>query len=227
MQQGQQGQGGYGGYMNAGAMLGAGIGGLNTPNPANSAMQYFNQIPGILNQTYSPYMAQGINAGNQLQGQIGQLLQNPGGFINQLGSNYQASPAYNWQVQQATLGANNAAAAGGMAGSPAEQQSLAGTITGLANQNYQQYIQNAMGAYGLGMQGASDMYGIGANAANQYGENLSQSLMNQGNLAYAGQVNQNQTQGGAYGGILGGLSGLLGGGGTGSGGVGGWLKNFL
>jgi hypothetical protein len=225
MQQG--GYGGFGGMMGAGALLGSGVAGLNMPNPANNAMQYYNQIPSILNATYSPYMAQGQNAGNQLQGQIGNLLNNPGGFINSIGQGFQGSPQYAWQVQQATLGANNAAAAGGMAGSPAEQQSLASTIGGLANQNYQQYIQNAMGAYGLGMNSANNIYGIGANAANEYGSNMAQTLSGQGQTAYAGQVNQNETQGGAWGGILGGLAGILGGGGSGSNSFGGLLSKYL
>jgi hypothetical protein len=206
---------GIGNYMGSGALLGAGIGDMFAQNPANAANPYLNQVGPMLGQTYSPYMQQGQWAGNQMQGQIGQLLKNPGGFINNIGSSYQASPAYAWQTQQATLGANNAAAAGGQAGSPAEQQSLAGTITGLANQNYQQYIQNAMGAYGMGMGAATNMYDTGEQAADQYGTNMGQSMMNQGNLAYAGAINQNQSLMGGLGGILGGAAGMFGGGGGG------------
>lgn len=197
----------YAGY---GAMIGGGLGSMFAQNPANSAMQYYNQIPGQLNNAFGPYMQNGQWAGNQLQGQIGNLLKNPTGFVNNMYGAYQGSPAYNWNVQQATLGANNAAAAGGMAGSPAEQQSLAQTISGIANQYQQQYVQNAMNAYGLGFGGAQNMYGVGANAAGQYGNDMAQTLSGQGQTAYAGAVNQNQSMGGGLGSILGGVGGLLG-----------------
>lgn len=190
-------------------LLGGGIGSLFAQNPANSAMQYYNQIPGQLNQIYSPWMQQGQQAGQQLQGQIGQLLQNPGQFINNVGSNFQASPGYGWSVGQATMAANNAAAAGGMAGSPSEQQSLASTVTGLANQNYYNYLNSAMGAYGLGMNSANNMYNTGAQAANQYGGNLATALSGMGQTAYAGQMNQNQSMAGGLMGIGAGIGGLL------------------
>ncbi len=205
------GSGGFNWNSNAGYGAGilGGIGSFFTQNPSNAANQYYNQIPGFLQGNYAPWIQGGQWAQGQLQGQIGNMLQNPGGFINQIGAGYQASPGFNWQVGQSTMAANNAAAAGGMAGSPAEQQSLASTVTGLANQNYQNYIQNAMGAYGLGFGGAENMYNTGANMANAYGENYSNALMNQGNLAYSGAINQNQSMLGGLGGIGMGIGGLL------------------
>lgn len=209
-----------------------GFAGLNTPNPANSAMPYFNQIPGQLQNIYSPWMSSSVmnsvnpylqngqSAGNTLNGQYGSLVNNPTGMFNAWGSTYHASPGYNWQVGQATQAANNAAAAGGMAGSPAEQQSLASTVNGLANQDYWQYINNAQNLYSQGLQGlqnqygigaqtANNIYGIGANMANNYGENLSQALMNQGLLNYSGQINQNQSRLGGLGALGAGIGGLV------------------
>jgi len=237
-------QGGYGGYngngMNNGygALGGAfgsllgGVGSLMTQNPMNSAMPYYNQVPGVLNSAYSPWMGQqsqqslnpylqlGQNSGNTYANQANNLVNNPTGMMNQIGAGYQSSPGYNWQVQQSQQAANNAAAAGGMAGSQAEQQNIAGTVGQLANQNYWQYVNNGLGMYnqglgalqnmyGVGAQSANNMYSTGANMANNYGQNMAQSLMNQGGLAYNGQINQNQSQMGGLGAIGAGVGGLL------------------
>lgn len=209
-------------YFNDFGAIGSGIGSLFAQNPANAANQYYNQVPGALNQAYGPYMGYGPWAGGQLQGQIGNLLSNPGGFINQIGAGYQQSPGFQWQLNQALQAGNQAAGAGGMAGSPMAQQNAMTTATGLANQNYQQYMQNALGAYGLGFGGAQNMYGTGAQLAGQYGSDMASSLMNQGNLAYAGAINQNQARAGGIGSILGGIGGLF----SGSGGVGGLLNSL-
>lgn len=218
-----------------GGSLGAiagGIGSFFTQNPANSAMPYFQQIPGVLNSAYGPWMGQqaqqslnpylqnGQQAGNQLQGQYNSLLTNPTGMMNQWGSTYQSSPGYKWQVGQAGMAANNAAAAGGMAGSPAEQQGIASTVNNLANQDYWQYLNNAQNLYGMGLQGQQGMYGIGANAANnmystgaqmanEYAQNMSSNLMNEGALQYMGAQNQNQSLLGGLGSLGAGVGGLL------------------
>ena len=200
-------------------------------NPANAANPYLNDIPGQMNSIYGPWINQGMNAtqpyqqggqwaGGQLQGQLGNLMNNPTGMFNQWGSTYQSSPGYNWEVGQSMMGVNNAAAAGGMAGSPEEQQNMASTVGNLANQNYWQYINEAGNLYGQGLQGAQNMYGIGAQTANnmystganmagQYGNALNTNLENQANLNYAGQINQNQMQQGLYGAIAQGVGGLF------------------
>lgn len=287
-QQPQQSQAGYSqnplnpyGFNNGAGLLGGSLGQFasgytdyNLPNPANAAMPYMNQIPGMLNNIYAPYMNQGMGqmnnyinsgysavnpymqngqaAGQTLQGQYGNLINNPTGVMNQIGSTYQSSPGYNWQVQQAQQAANNAAAAGGMAGSQAEQQQIAGTVDQLANQNYWQYVNNGLSQYGMGLQGLQGMYGLGgslagqmygvggnltgnmydtgAQMANNYADNLAQAYLNQAGLAYTGQMNQNQQQGGGMGSMGAGIGGLLsyfgGSGGGGNSGVGGLVSSI-
>ncbi len=179
-------------------------------NPANAAQPYLNQIPGMMQGYMNPY----INAGNwalpQLQNQYSQLTNNPGGFINQMGTNFQKSPGYQFQYNQALNGINNAAAAGGMAGSPQEQQQMATVASGLANQDYYNWMNHAMGAYGQGLNGLQGMYQGGMQSANNLSTNLAQSLMSQANLAYAGAANQNEMQQGQNGAVLGFGGDLLG-----------------
>lgn len=190
-------------------------------NPANDAMKYYSQIPGQLQNIFSPYMQSGMNAvqpfmqnnpwvSSNYMNQISGLINNPTGLMNQIGSTYQQSPGYQWQLKQGLNAANNAAVAGGMAGSPMQQQNAATVASNLANQDYYNYVNHAMNLYNTGFGGLQNMYGIGgniagnmynagANLAGQYGSDLSSALMNQGNMQYISGVNQNNQQGNLFG----------------------------
>jgi len=189
-----------------GSMIGGLVGGSGV-NPAQPAGQYFNQIPGMLNKTYQPWMQGGQQAFQNAGNQFYQAASNPAGVMNQMGSTYHQSPGYQWQMGQALEGMNKAAAAGGMAGSPMEQQQMGTVATGLANQDYYNYLHNVMGIYGQGLQGEMGQSEIGADMANNYGTNYGQALEGQANLAYAGQQNQNQANAGKSAGF-GALAGL-------------------
>lgn len=180
-----------------GGLLGGGDAG-------DAASQYYNQIPGTLKKYLGPYANRGNEVYPLLQKQLQQLMNNPGGLLNTLGQNYQQSPGYQFQVNQATGAANNAAAAGGMLGSPAHQQNVASLVNNLASRDYNQYLGNALNLFGRGLSGEQNIYNTGAGVSGNLGENLANSLMNQGNLAYTNAVNQNQM--GMN--FLGGLAGL-------------------
>lgn len=197
----------------AGGLAGIGLGmlGSNFKNPADSAMPYMNNIPEQLQKYLSPY----INAGNQalpgLQDQFGKLTNDPGGRLNQIGSGYQQSPGFKFAMQQAMQGSNHAASAGGMAGSPQHQQQSMGLATNLANQDYNQWLQHALGLYGTGLQGQQGLYNTGAQTGMAMGEDLASVLANQAKLAYEGQNAQNQSDMGGWGSMLGGIGSLIGG----------------
>lgn len=203
----------------AGDLMGA-IGtlfGMNSQkNPAGAAQPYLGQIPGAVSQYLNPYMQAGQGAMGNLQNEYGQLMNNPGQFMNQIGKQFQQSPGYQFQVNQATNAANSAAAAGGMAGSPAEQVQLAGTVNGLANQDYYHWLNGAMGMFGTGLQGQQDLMHQGFGASEDMGNALSQSLSQQAAYGYAGQAAQNQSQGAGIGSIFGDLASWLGSSGAGA-----------
>lgn len=180
------------------------------PNPYDSAKPYFDQAIGQMPGYYQPYVNAGQQALPSLQSNYGQLMGNPGGFMNQMGQNFHQSPGFQFQTQQALNAANRAAAAGGMLGSPMEQQNIASTVNGLANQDYYNWLQKAMGLYGMGLQGQQGLYNTGFNASNNLAQNISQALMNQGQAAYAGQMAQNQTSGGGIGSIISGIGSIFG-----------------
>jgi len=208
-----------------GSMFGLIMGNRNYKNPADSAMQYFNraqnpangsmdyfrQIPGGVAPYLNPYMQQGqstfpayqntINAGqnasNVLQGQYNRNINDPTSVMNQIGFNFQQSPGYNFQKQQMTNAANNAAAAGGFVGSPQAQQQMAQNIGGLANQDYWNYENHGLNQYNQGLQGMqginqmgfnamSDLGHMGQGASNSMAQYLADAFRNQGMMQFQG-----------------------------------------
>jgi hypothetical protein len=189
---------------------------FGTSDPSKGAMKYLDKIPGMAQNAYNPY----IQAGNRqlpgLEEQYGQLMNDPGGRMNQIGAGYQQSPGFQFALQQALQGSGNAQAAGGMAGSPQHEQQNMGIATNLANQDYNQYLQNALGMYGEGLQGSQGLYNTGYNASNSMADMLANAYGSQANLKYAGGANQNTAKSGLWGGLLGagaqlGTAGIMGG----------------
>lgn len=192
--------------------LGAGLASLfmgTGDNPADAANPYFQQASSQLPQYFQPYMNAGQGMLGPLGQQYGNLMNNPGGVMNAIGSGYQQSPGFQWQLQQGLAGANNAASAGGMLGTPQHQQQAATMATGLANQDYYNYLGKALGMYGQGLQGAQGLAGMGANASMGLGSDLANILGAQGQMAYAGQAGQNQAQSQEYSNLFGGIGAML------------------
>lgn len=190
-----------------GAAAGGVIGGLaggflsRNKNPSKEAGKYFDQIPDELRKYFDPY----INAGNRalpgLEREYGRLIGDPGARMNEIGADYQQSPGFQFALKNALQSAGHAAAAGGMAGSPQHEQQSMEVATGLANQDYNQWLQQALGLYGRGLSGEENIYGIGAKAGMGMGENMASYLANRAKLEYEGANAENQQSGGAFGGF--------------------------
>ena len=196
-----------------GGMLAGGLGSLfgGQKDPTKDAMGYLQQIPSQTAPFFGPYYGAGLNSLGQLQGQYGNLLQDPGARLNQIGAGYKESPGFKFALQQALSGANQASAAGGMAGSPQSQQQNMELATQLANQDYNNWLQQATGLYGAGLQGAQGLAGMGQQAGRNYANLLAQSLADQAKLKYSGNVAQNQNFGSGLGMLGSGLGMLFGG----------------
>lgn len=226
--------------------IGSGLYNLfGTDDPYEAAQGYYNKIPGMLNQQYSPWINAGKNAlpglqqyenrgnaaGNELMGQYNQMTNDPSGLVNRLGAGFHESPGYSFQTNQALQAANRASAAGGMAGSPEEQQQIAGVTNQLANQDYYNYLNHSQQLYGEGIHGLQGTEGLGANvgtdiynqgvqASNNLAQNLGEAYMNQGNLNFAKTQYNNERVGQAYGQIWGGMNDMFNPGGSMMGGSG-------
>lgn len=215
-QGGQGGQGGGGGGMDpigsmqtmtgasrTGDMLAGIMGLLDYQNPTSAAMPYLGQIQAKNDQYLGGYNQMGQQAGQNLMGQYGQMMSNPGNFINQIGSSYHQSPGFQFALHQALMGANQGAAAGGMAGSPLGQQTNMGIATQLGNQDYYNYLKQALGQYNQGLQGEQGMFGMGELAGTDMANNVTQGLSDQAAYAYAGANNENQNKSNSWGDIIG------------------------
>jgi hypothetical protein len=187
------------------ASVAGGLFGMGMKNPGDAGINYLNQIPNTIKPYFQPYMDAGKSMIPGLESQYSQLVNNPGLMMNQFGQGYQQSPGFKFQVDQATRAANNAAAAGGMVGSPMEQQTLAGTVNNLANQDYWDYLNQVLGMYGHGLNGMSHMYDSGLMASSDLANGLAQALSAQAQMAYNGQMAQNKSNSDSIGGIIGGI----------------------
>lgn len=199
-------------YMQQMGGMGAGLGGLLAPmfggmqNSFDEANPYLQKMQGATDRYMNPYINAGRGAMGTLQDQYNSLINDPGALMGRLGAGYKQSPGYQYNVDQATRASNNAASAGGFVGSPQQQAQMAKQIGGMASQDYDKYMNNAMGLYGTGLQGMGNINQMGFNASTQGMNSVNDMLKTQAQLAYANANNQNQSEGGMFGG----LGGLLG-----------------
>ena len=177
-------------------------------NPADSAMPYLNQIPGKTQQYQQPWMQAGQNQLPGLQDQYRQLMNDPGGRMNKIGESFKESPGFKFAMQQALQGGNHAAAAGGMAGSPQHEQQNMQMATDLGNQEYNNWMKNALGQYDMGLQGSQGMANQGQQAGQSMADMIAQTLAQQANLSFNGQQQQNQNKSDMWGNVFNGAGSL-------------------
>lgn len=160
-------------------------------NPANAAMPYLNQIPGVAQQNLGPWQQQGQQQAQQNQGTYAQMVQDPAAFHAALRATYSPSEGYKFKEKNYLKAASGAAAAGGQRGSQADQEAQTRLVQGLLGEDEGAYLDRLYNVLGTGLQGnemgAQRGFGAAGDMANILASNLSQ----QGGLAYRGQENQN------------------------------------
>lgn len=179
----------------------------NPKSPMKEANKYLDQVPGQLHPYYDPYINMGQQTMPTLQNQFEGLINNPSALMSKIGGGYEQSPGYEWQMNQAMQAAGNAAAAGGMQGSPQHQQQAATVASGLANQDYYNYIDRAMKEYMTGLEGESGLNQMGYGASTDLGQMLASLMMNKGQLAYEGTAAKNKQEEEGWSGLGGALGG--------------------
>lgn len=174
-------------------------------NPMDEANKYLNQIPGQMQPYYQPYQQAGLDTLKQLQGEYGKLLGDPNAMYNKFAEGYKESPGYQFKLKQALGAGNNAAAAGGFAGSPEHEQLSMQTANDIASQDFNNYLSQIAGLYGQGLQGTQGLENQGYGANTDYANMLGQLLGQQGKMAYEGANAANTASGQNWGNIFGGL----------------------
>lgn len=182
------------GWLGGGALLGSTLGSLfgnDFTNPSEAAAPYFNDIPKY-SEEYNPYIEAGQRALSTNEGLYKDLLQNPGGQLNHIGESYHESPGFRFALQQALGGANNSSAARGLTGTPQADLERMRVATGLADQDYNNWLGNALGLYQGGLTGLGHIQDTGYNALDEKIQDLMNTKLSQAQLAYAGQNTANQ-----------------------------------
>jgi hypothetical protein len=197
-------------------------------NPADSAMPYLNQIPGMEKGYYEPYINRGNQASNTLNPQFTGMSNDPAGFLEGLMKKYEPSRAYQLARDETQRAAGNSAAAGGMRGSINDITNQSRLTDSLLGADMQQWIQNVLGIQKEGQAGLGHEADTGFDATKGLTGDLSNVLGTQAGLAFQGQANQNQSRSDLLSGLvkaLGGVAGFgLNGGGTLGGSI---LSHFL
>jgi len=175
-------------------------------------------------QFLSPFMGAGQFAIPGLEALTGG---DPAAVINRLTQQFQTSPGQQFIQQQATRALQNQAERAGLLDTGAERASLAQTVSGLASQNLNQFINQALGVRSSQQQALESLFGGGlgagqalAGGALQTGAGIAGDLGNIGAAQAASALGRQRDISSLFGGIGGLIGGALGGGGFGGGGFG-------
>lgn len=163
-------------------------------NPAESAMPYLNQIPGMEKQYYEPYIQHGNEAYGNLNPALTEQTTHPAEFLENLLQKYQPSRAYQLARDETQRAAGNSAAAAGMRGSINDITNQTRLTDSLLGEDMQQWLQNVLGLQTRGEAGLQNTFNTGFNATQGLTGDLSNVLGTQAGLAFQGQANQNQSR---------------------------------
>lgn len=179
-------------------------------NPADAAMPYLNQIPGMEKSYLEPYINRGNEASNTLMPQFQNMTKDPAAFLESIMKNYTPSKDYQLRRDETLKSAGNTAAAGGMRGSINDINNEARLTDSLLGGDMQQWLQNVLGINKEGTEGLSHAADTGFNASTGLSSDLSNVMGTQAGLAFQGQANQNQSRNDLISGLIKALGGVAG-----------------
>ncbi len=183
------------------AQIGGGIAGSGAANAAGKdetgALRQANSFLTTNNATNQGYVSPYNQTGQSANSLLAMMMSNPQQFQNQ----FQASPGYQYNLQQQQGAINNSAAAKGGLGGGNTLMALQNNASGLANQDYQNYISNLMGLQQTGLSAGNTQAQLGQN----YGQSYANNLVNIGNAEAGAKVASTQA---LWGGITSGVQGI-------------------
>lgn len=163
-------------------------------NPADAAMPYLNQIPGMEKSYLEPYINRGNEASNALTPQFNEMTKDPAAFLENIMKSYTPSRSYQLRLGESERAAGNSAAAGGMRGSLNDITNESRIADSLLGEDMQQWLKNVLGIQKEGTEGLGHESDTGFSASTGLTSDLSNVLGTQAGLAFQGQANQNQSR---------------------------------
>lgn len=197
---------GLGALFGSSGGMGDAIGGAQNvyQNYLNQAMAQLKQQQAAGMGYIQPYMQAG---GQGLQAYLGSLGLQGGGAQQTAVDRFQASPGYQFALQQGLQSVQRGMGAGGLTGSGAEMRALQQTGQGMAQQEYGQYQQRLAGLAGMGQQAAQ----FGAGMGQQYGQSIAGLYGTMGSAQAQAEMAQAQAEAAQQSGIGAGIGGIVGG----------------
>jgi len=145
-------------------------------DPGKAASQYTNQVPGETQKFNQPYIDRGQSYMDAMDPSVRQGISDPGQFQNDINQNYTQSKGYQFSLDEQLGAAENAAAAGGMAGSPMHQQQNMQLANNIAQQDFNTWADRNANLYGMNMNSANQGIDRAQNASNRQSDAVSTSL---------------------------------------------------
>lgn len=186
-------------------------------DPGKAADPYLNQIEQQTQQSMQPYTSMS-NIGPQLQQQYGQMAMNPVQNMEGIRSQYKQTPGHKRALYDAMMAANNAAASGGMIGTPLHQEQMMETAAAINDPYEREWTRDAMAQQRYGMQGQQGLFNQSMDANRYANETMGDINYTRGNLASRSAQQSNRRRndilkfllgagGAVFGGPLGGIAG--------------------
>lgn len=198
--------------LSIGSGLGSAAGGIASlfgnkgSSPAKSAMPYLQQIP----QQTLPFFADFINSGKAaqpgLQDLYSRMTSNPTEFFNNLAGGFKESPGYQFKLKQGLGAAGNAAAAGGMLGTPMHQQQATEVAEGIAGEDFYNWLNQIMGILQGGIGGEEKEINRGFDASKNMSDIVGGTLGSAADLAYKGKAGSNAQKSSGWSDLVSGLA---------------------
>lgn len=180
--------------------MGSVASGILYEDPAEEALKYTGGMEDMLLEYLGPYREKGLKAQDALFREFLILLNNPSLKYDSLTGGFEESPGYQYTYDQSMNAVNQAAAAGGMSGSPAHQQQASEQSAAVANQEFYNYVDDMMQLYFKGLGIGGDINQMGYGASSTIAETLAQNIWKEAQLGALSQMGKNQSSGSIWGG---------------------------
>lgn len=188
------------------------FGGMFGDSPGDAAAPHLAQAKQDIQDYSNIPIDRGYRTSQLLEPLYKQLMEDPQKIMEMLSSGYQSSPGYQFKLQQALQAANQAHAAGGSLGTPANAYDDMNVANGIASQDFNDFYNRKLGLFNTGVSGNQHFSDTGTDMARAVMEDLASLSGAQGAYAAKDTAGSNNAISNIFGGIgsnAGGIANLI------------------